>query len=72
MSDLKKHNVHVEEDGGYSYTPVYVSNYLGDVEISVCTSCGLETAHCSHSKATWIGPDGDEHLICDLCGEDVT
>lgn len=51
----------------------YLVNKKGSVQVAFCETCGEVTSiRCEHKKNTWLGEEGNQKLICDLCGKDGT
>lgn len=70
MSYLKEHDDHIAEVGNSTFNVIYVSSYLGGIEIQECTKCGYLIVKCDHQFNAW---DGEGiHLLCTLCGADGT
>jgi len=67
---LKEHTDHVEKGQGTAFNVLYLSSYLGEIEIEVCDDCDFIRIRCTHAVNRWT--DGETKLICDLCGADVT
>lgn len=70
MSYLKEHDQHVAERGGWSADVVYLSSYLGEVDIDSCDRCPYLEARCIHKYNSW-NVEGTI-LTCNLCGKEGT
>lgn len=71
MSYLKAHDEHVAEPGTvFSFGVVYLSSYLGTLQIGVCDQCPFMAVQCTHEHNEW-NEEGTV-LTCNLCGADGT
>lgn len=66
MSYLREHDEH----GSYSFGIVYISSWLGTIELEECDTCGYLNVLCTHENNSWT--EDETQLLCDLCGADGT
>ena len=67
MSYLKEHDEHVSVlFSPLSYSVVYLSSYLGTLELELCDQCPFVKPRCTHENNTWN--EAGTQLTCNLCG----
>lgn len=70
MSCKSEHDSHHRHSGGWSVDVLYLSSFLGEVQIEQCDKCAYRIVQCNHKYKSWNIEQ--TQLTCDLCGTDVT